>query len=350
MSASRPRGFGSDNQSGAHPDVIAAVVSANEGHVPAYGDDPLTARAHELLRLHFGSSAAPYLVFNGSGANVLCLLAMAAPGAAVICPETAHMNQDECGAPERLAGVKLLTVATEHGKLTPDLVEARIERLGDPHAVQPRVVSISNTTELGTVYSPAEVEALAEVAHERGLLLHVDGARLANAAAACGASLAALTSEAGADAVSFGGTKNGLLLGEAVILLRPELAQGFEYVRKQSLQLASKMRFIAAQFIALLGDDLWRRNAEHANAMASRLAAALEAVDGVRLAHPPEANAVFANLPAPAIQGLAEALPGDHPFYVWDESAGTVRLMCSWDTQPEDVDALAAVVESALGD
>jgi threonine aldolase len=347
--ATNPRGFASDNASGAHPEVIAAIDAANHGHVTAYGDDPFTARALAAFRDHFGDSVRVFLVFNGSGANVLALQTMARPHHAVICPDTAHLHVDECGAPERIAGVKLLPVETPDGKLTPDLAATRVERVGDQHAVQPRVISISESTELGTVYRPAEIAALADFAHERGMLLHVDGARFANAAAALDLPLRALATDAGVDALSFGGTKNGLLAGEAVVLLRPDLAEGFEFVRKQSLQLASKMRFLAAQFTALLDGDLWRRNAAHANAMARRLAEAIEGAEGATLAQPVEANGVFANLPPAAIDRLHAELPGENPFYVWDEAAGTVRLMCSWDTQPEDVEALAAALVEAVG-
>ncbi len=348
MSERHPRGFASDNNSGAHPEVLEAIAAANEGHVVAYGDDDYTTRARERFRDHFGTEAEPFMVFNGTGANVLALQALTRPHEAVICPETAHLSVDECGAPERIAGIKLLPVATGDGKLTPELVAARIERIGDQHASQPRVVSISEATELGTVYSPDEIRALAELVHEHDLYLHVDGARLANAAASLDVPLRALTTDAGVDVLSFGGTKNGLLVGDAIVFLRPELARDFLFIRKQSMQLASKMRFLAAQFDALLAGDLWLRNASHANAMARRLAEAITNLDGVELAHPVEANGVFANLPAPAIGSLYESLPASHPFYVWDEAAGTVRLMCSWDTTDDDVDALAAALEEAL--
>jgi threonine aldolase len=341
-----PRGFASDNFAGAHPDVLAAVADANAGHVQAYGDDPYTAAAHERLREHFGESARPYLVFNGSAANVLSLMQTARPFEAVICPESAHLNVDECGAPERIAGVKLYTVHAPAGKLTPELVEARLRsvRIGDQHAAQPRIVSISNATELGTVYTPGEVRALADLAHERGLLLQVDGARLANAAACLGVALRALTTDAGVDVVSFGGTKNGLMLGEAVIFIDPELADDFEYIRKQSLQLASKMRFVAAQFDALLRDDLWLRNAAHANAMAVRLAHAVKEISGVRITELVESNAVFAILPPAARERLLDAWPGDLPFHVWNEETGEVRWMTAWDTTEDDVDRFAAAV------
>ncbi len=342
-----PRGFASDNNSGAHPEVLAAIAAANDGHVVAYGDDDYTAAAVQRLRDHFGDSVEAFLVFNGTGANVLALQALARPYEAVICPSTAHLNLDECGAPERIAGVKLLPVETPDGKLTPELIAERITGVGDQHASQPRIASISESTELGTVYTPEEIGALAELAHRHEMYLHVDGARLSNAAAALELPLRALTTDAGVDVLSFGGTKNGLLLGDAIVFLRPELARDFRFIRKQSMQLASKMRFLSAQFDALLGGDLWRRNAAHANAMARHLADAISAIDGVEIAYPVEANGVFVTLPAAAIDRLRSALPAALPFYVWDETTGTIRLMCSWDTAEEDVDGLAAALAAA---
>jgi threonine aldolase len=339
----RVKGFASDNNAGVHPEVLAALTDANEGHAAAYGDDPWTARAEELLRAHFGEQSVAYLVFNGSGANVLCLRALCRPWQSVICTAQAHVNVDEGGAPEALAGVKLQAVQTHDAKLTPEHVEWQLGRLGDQHAVQPRVVSVTQSTELGTRYSPYELHALAHVAHERGLLLHVDGARLANAAAALDVSLRELTTDVGVDAVSFGGTKNGLLMGEAVVFCDPAHAEGFAFLRKQTLQLASKGRFLAAQFVALLEGDLWHRSAAHANAMAARLADALLAVPGVRLTQPVQANGVFAILPP----GTAERVRRDWRFYTWDEGTGEVRLMCSWDTTPGEVDAFAADVARA---
>jgi threonine aldolase len=340
--------FASDNHAGAHPEVIEAIAAANVGHVGGYGTDGWSERAAELFRRHFGPDARAFAVFNGTAANVLAIDALTRPHEAVICAATAHLNLDECGAPERIAGVKLLTVATDHGKLAPSDVGRWEPKRGDEHHVQPRVVSITEATELGTLYSAAELRALADAAHERGMLVHLDGARLANAAAALGASLAELTTEAGIDAVSFGGTKNGLVLGDAVVFPRGEGAAGFEFLRKQGMQLASKMRFISAQFEALLGGDLWLRSARHANEMAARLAAAVEATDGVELVHPVEANGVFARLERRAIDRLLAELPGEPPFYVWDEAADVVRWMCAWDTTPEDVDGFAAAVAAAV--
>jgi threonine aldolase len=338
------KGFASDNYAGAHPEVLAAIADANDGHAVAYGGDPWTARAEQLLREHFGEQAVSYLVFNGSAANVLSLRALCRPWESVICAAQAHVNVDEGGAPEQIAGVKLQDVPTPDAKLTPQHVERLLGRRGDEHAVQPRVVSVTQSTELGTRYSPHELHALAHFVHERGLLLHVDGARLANAATALDVPLRALTTDVGVDVVSFGGTKNGLLLGEAVVFCDPALAENFKYLRKQTLQLASKGRFIAAQFVALLEGDLWRRNAAQANAMAARLAEALLDAPGVRLTQSVQANALFAVLPP----GVAASLQRDWAFYTWDEPTGEVRLVCAWDTTADEVDAFAADVFRAL--
>jgi threonine aldolase len=335
--------FASDNYAGVHPEVLAAVAAANEGHEAAYGADPVTIRMELRFREHFGSEARAFPVFNGTAANVLCLEAMTQPWEAVICARTAHINVDECGAPER-AGRKLLTVDTPDGKLTPELVSPLAVRFGDEHAVQPKVVSITQSSELGTRYTPDEIAALAEWAHERGILLHVDGSRIANAAAGLGVELRAITTDAGVDALSFGATKNGAMGVEAAVLLREELARDFRFIRKRGMQLASKMRILSAQLEVLLDGDLWRRNAEHANAMAQRLAAAVGELPGVHITQPVQANAVFALLPP----GAAERLQEQWRFYTWDEATGEVRWMCAWDTPAEDVDAFAAAVADTV--
>ena len=345
-SAAGPRTlFASDNYAGAHPDVLQAVVAANGGWAPAYGNDPWTARLRERLRELFGD-VEPFPVFNGTGGNVTALASILRPHEAVICPETAHINVDECGAPERAAGAKLIGVPTPDGKLTPDLVRPRLVGFGDQHHVQARVLSISQSTELGTVYTPDEIRALARQAHEAGLLLHVDGARLVNAAESLGLDLRALTTDCGIDVLTLGGTKSGLLGGEAVVFFRPGLADGYLYARKQGTQLASKMRFVSAQLLSLFEDDLWRRVAGHANAMARRLSAAVAEIPGVGSAYPVQANAVFATLPAAAIERLHER----YHFYVWDEAGGVIRLMCSWQTTSEDVDELVAALRAAAAD
>ncbi len=334
--------FASDNYAGAHPAVLEAIAAANQGWAQAYGDDDWTARLRERLRELFGD-VEPFPVFNGTGGNVTALSAVLRPYEAVICPETAHINVDECGAPERIAGAKLVDIPAPDGKLTPELLRSRLTGFGDQHHVQARVASISQSTELGTVYTPAEVAALAETAHDAGLLLQMDGARLVNATEALGLELRELTTDCGVDVLTLGGTKCGLLGAEAVVFLRPELAADYQYARKQGTQLASKMRFISAQLLRLFEDDLWRETAGHANAMARRLGDAVAATPGVELAYPVQANAVFAALPAAAIERLHER----YHFYVWDEEAGVVRWMCSWQTTPADVDQLVAALREA---
>ncbi len=339
------RGFASDNSASVHPDVLAAIARVNVGHAFGYGHDDYTRSVDARFTDHFGPDARAFFVFNGSAANVLAIRAACRPWEAVICAETGHMNVDECGAPEAIAGVKLLTVPGENGKLTPELVASRIARVGDEHAVQPRVVSITQCTELGALYTPDETRTIAGAAHDAGLLLHIDGARLSNAAAALGLPLRAITTDIGADILSFGGTKNGLLGAEAVVVLHPALADGFEYLRKQTLQLASKMRFLAAQFDALLTDELWRRCASHANAMAARLADAVAAIPDVTISHPVETNVVFARVDPTVTAALQER----YAFYVWDESSNEVRWMCSWDTTAEDVNEFARGLRDAVG-
>ncbi|HEY2636197.1 MAG TPA: beta-eliminating lyase-related protein, partial [Solirubrobacteraceae bacterium] len=323
------RTFASDNYAGMHPAVLAALGEANEGHAISYGDDPWTARLQELIRTELGEQARAFPVFNGTGANVLAIEALTRSWEAAIVAPGAHLNVDEGGAPER-AGRKLLVAEAEHGRLSVDTVARVAVRFGDEHAVQPKVVSLTQSTELGTVYAPDVVAEIAGWCHDRGMLLHVDGARLANAAAALDLPLGALTTDVGVDAVSFGATKNGAAMAEAVVFLRDDLGEGMAWLRKQSMQLASKMRFLSAQLVALLSDGLWRRNAAHANAMAARLSEAV--APHVEITHPVEANGVFAVLPPAA----TERLQRDWRFYVWDEATGEVRWLCSWDTTPED--------------
>ncbi len=336
------RGFASDNNAGVHPEVMDAIVRANVGHAPGYGADEWTERAEASLRRALGlPDAAVHLVFNGTGANVLALASLLRPWQAVVCAASAHIHEDECGAPERFLGVKLIDVPTDHGKLTPELVERATANLDDPpHRVVPGVLSITQSTELGTVYAPGELEALVAYAHEAELAVHVDGARLANAAAALDVSLGDACR--GADVVTVGGTKNGLLLGEAIVFADGGRAPAAAFLRKQSMQLASKMRFLGAQFEALLEGDLWRSSAGRANQSATRLAAGLEGLPGVVLAHPVEANEVFARLPLDGIEEVQAVAP----FYVWDAAESLVRFVCSWDTTPADVDALVAALSA----
>ncbi|MGM1017961.1 MAG: threonine aldolase family protein [Actinomycetota bacterium] len=338
------RGFASDNYSGIHPEVLAAIAAANGGHQVAYGEDAYTTRLNEVFAEHFGDGVQVFPVFNGTGANVVGLQSMLPRWGAVIAASTAHINVDEGGAPERIGGFKLLTVPTDDGKLTPALVDLEAWGWGDEHRAQPLVVSITQSTELGTLYTVEEVRALADHAHGHGMLLHMDGARISNAAAALDVPLRAFTRDAGVDVLSFGGTKNGAMLGEAIVVLNPEASQGLRFSRKYSMQLSSKMRFVSAQLIALLEGDLWLRNARHSNAMAARLRSAVEAgiadgsIQGVSFTQPTQANGVFATLP----DGIADRLRESFRFYDWDAARNEVRWMCSFDTDESDVDAFVA--------
>jgi threonine aldolase len=338
------RSFASDNYAGVHPEVLAAIAVANEGHQVAYGDDVYTSRLQEVFRGHFGDQAEVFPVFNGTGANVISLQSMTRRWEAVICAASAHINVDEGGAPEKVAGLKLLSSPTGSGKLTPELIDQHAWGFGDVHRSQPKVVSITQTTELGTCYSVEEIAALCDHAHGKGMLVHLDGARLSNAAATLDVPLRAFTTDAGVDVLSFGGTKNGLMFGEAVVVLNPDAVFGVAYLRKSAMQLASKMRFVSVQLEALLGGDLWLRNARHSNAMAQRLAAAVDGIDGVRVDRPVQANSVFAVLPAEVTVRLQER----HKFYVWDEHTGEVRWMCSFDTTEADIDRFAADIAAAM--
>ncbi|WP_219469150.1 threonine aldolase family protein [Nonomuraea rhizosphaerae] len=339
------RSFASDNYAGVHPEILQAIAEANGGHLIAYGDDVYTTSLREVFQRHFGERARAWPVFNGTAANVVSLRAMTAPWEAVICAETAHIHTDEGGAPEVAGGIKLLTVPTPDGRLTPELIDRQAWGFGDVHRAQPRVVSISNTTELGTVYTPEQITAICAHAHDLGLLVHLDGSRLTNAAAALDVPMRALTTDAGVDVLSFGGTKIGMLYGEAVVVLNPEAANGIDYIRKTFMQLSSKMRFVSAQFEALLSGDLWLRNARQANAMGRRLAEALREVPGVEVTRPVEANAVFAVLPG----DVAERVRKRFRFYTWNEATGEVRWMCAFDTTEADVDAFAAAIREELG-
>jgi threonine aldolase len=339
------RGFASDNYAGIHPEVLEAIAVANGGHQVSYGADAYTARLQEVFREHFGGRASAYPVFNGTGANVVALQAMTERWEAVICAESAHINVDECGAPEKVGGLKLLTVPTPLGKLTPELVGLQAWGYGDQHRAQPKVVSITQSTELGTCYTVEEIAAVAEHAHDRGMVVHLDGARIANAAASLDVPLRAFTTDVGVDVVSFGGTKNGLMLGECVVVLNPSAVRGLDFLRKSAMQLASKMRFVSAQFDALLSGDLWLRNAGHANAMARRLEAAVRDIPGVSVQRPVQANSVFAVLPSP----VTERLQKQYPFYVWHEQTGEVRWMTSFDTTEQDIDAFATAIAAEMG-
>jgi threonine aldolase len=338
------RGFASDNYSGVHPEVLAALAAANGGHQVAYGEDEYTQKLEGLIAELFGEGTECFPVFNGTGANVLALQSLLPRWGAVVCASTAHINMDENGAPERIGGMKLLQVPTPDGKLTPELIDREAWGWGDEHRAQPLAVSITQTTELGTCYTPEEVKAIADHVHARGMKLHMDGARLANAAAHLGVPLRTFTRDAGVDILSFGGTKNGMMFGELVVALNPDAAPGLKYLRKMNMQLASKMRFISAQFIALLEDGLWLRSAGHANSMAARLRAAVDGIDGVEPTQATQSNGVFAVLPP----GVADRLRNSFKFYDWNEATGEVRWMCSFDTSEADIDAFVAAIKREL--
>jgi threonine aldolase len=338
------RSFASDNNAVVHPEVLQGMQRANEGHTVGYGDDPHTESAVAKFREEFGQDVAVFFVFNGTAANVLSLQALTRPYHAVLCPELSHIYTDECGAPEKASGCKLLPLAAPDGKLTVETVAHAYHGIGDQHHVQPRVVSITQSTEMGTVYKPQEVEALARFAHERKMFLHMDGARISNAVAAQQLTLRQATRDVGVDVLSFGGTKNGLMGAEAVVFFRPELAIDFLFVRKQGMQLASKMRFLSAQMEALLTNDLWRRNAEHSNRMARLLEQEVKSIPRVKIVYPVEANGVFAQIPREAIEKIKER----YFFYVWDEEESVARWMCSFDTTEGDVHQFADFVGTVI--
>jgi threonine aldolase len=338
------RNFASDNNAGVHPEVLQAIAGANQGHVVAYGDDPYTRSSLAKFEEHFGAGIDVFLTFNGTGANVLGLQALNRPYHAVLCSDYAHIYSDECGAPEKHTGCKLIPLPHQDGKITLDAVRHAHHGIGDQHHVQARVISITQSTEMGTVYTPEEVQALARFAHQHDMFLHMDGARIANAAASLGQTLRQVTRDVGVDVLSFGGTKNGIMGGEAVVFFNREFSSDFLYLRKQGMQLASKMRFIAAQFEALLTNDLWRRSAEHANRMARLLEAELRRIPQVNVVWKVEANGVFAQIPRHALEKIKER----YFFYMWIEEECIVRWMCSFDTTEEDVKEFAQVVAEAV--
>ena len=338
------RSFASDNNAGVHPEVIEALSAVNAGHVVAYGDDPYTARAVKAFEKHLGKNIAVYFVFGGTGANVLGLQAVANSYQAVVCATTAHINVDECGAPEKFSGCKLLSVETPDGKLNADHVKPFLHAVGVEHHVQPRVISVSQATEMGTVYSTRELKALSTFAHKNNMLLHMDGARIANAAVSLNASLKEITADVGVDVLSFGGAKNGMMYGEAVVFFGKSLAADFKFIRKQGMHLPSKMRFIAAQFETLLSGDLWRRSAAHSNRMAQLLAEELKSIPQIRLTQPVQSNGVFAVIPAKYIPALQKK----YFFYVWNEAISEVRLMTSFDTTEDDIHQFIAAARKII--
>lgn len=340
------KSFASDNNAGVHPCILQAIQEVNRGHVVGYGDDPYTRQAIAKFREVFGEQVDVYFVFTGTAANVLSIKAVTRSYHAVITSELAHLHMDECGAPENFTGCKVLVVPTRDGKITVEGIRRHMHGFGFEHHAQPRLVSITQATEMGTVYTPEEIRRIADYVHEYGLLLHMDGARLSNAAASLGVSFREITTDVGVDILSFGGTKNGMMLGESVVFFNPELSRDFKYIRKQAMQLGSKMRFISAQFLAFFEDDLWLHNARHANAMARLLAEKLRNVPRVRITQPVESNAVFAIIPGEAIPRLQEK----YFFYVWNEETSEVRWMASFDTTEEDVEGFVQIIRETLKD
>jgi len=338
------RSFASDNNAGVHPEVLEALGRVNQGHVVGYGDDIHTESAVKAFREHFGHDVKVFFVFNGTAANVLSLQALTRQHHAVLCAEKSHIYTDECGAPERFTGCKLIPLKAATGKLTVAVLEHAYHGIGDQHHVQPKVISITQSTEMGTTYGQDEIKALAQFAHERDMFLHMDGARIANAAVWQGLTLRQATRDLGVDVLSFGGTKNGVMGVEAVVFFRPELARDFLYVRKQGMQLASKMRFMSAQMEALLTNDLWRRNAEHANRMARLLEGEIRKIPKTKVYFPVEANGVFVQIPKSANAKIKES----YFFYDWMEEESVVRWMCAFDTTEEDVRQFAAFVREVV--
>jgi len=344
MKVKNKRGFASDNNAGVHPRILEAFARANDGHVVAYGDDPYTESAVGMFREVFGGETEVFFVYNGTGANVLGLQALTDSFNAVICAETAHINVDECGAPEKFTGCKLITIPTENGKITVDQIKPHLHALGNEHHTQPRIISITQATELGTVYRPEEIEAITRFAHERHMLVHMDGARIANAAVSLDLGLREITRDAGVDILSFGGTKNGMMFGEAVVFFREELAGDFRYIRKQGMQLASKMRYIAVQFEALLTEELWRKNARQANEMATLLAQEVRKIPAIIITQDVDSNGVFAQVP----RGVIPLLQKEYFFYVWDEGTSIVRWMASFDTTEDDIIGFTDLLKAHL--
>ncbi len=338
------RGFASDNNSGIHPEILDAIAAANQGHAVGYGGDELTEKARQRFKQEFGDQTEVFFVFNGTGANVLGLSTLTHSFNSIICAETAHIQVDECGAPEKLTGCKLLPVETKKGKITPEGIRKYLHGFDFEHHSQPKVISISQVTELGTVYSLEEIKAITNLAHEYNLFVHIDGARLANAAVALGLPFRTFTVDAGVDVLSFGGTKNGMMMGEAVLFFNPELTKNTKYIRKQSMQLYSKMRFVSAQFLAYFENELWKRNAAHSNAMAKLLESEVKKIPAIQLTQEVEANGVFAIVPAEIIPQLQEK----YFFYMWDEHRSEVRWMTSFDTEEDDVHNFVALIKSLV--
>ncbi len=338
------RSFASDNNSGVHPLVMDAILKANEGHAVGYGSDEWTKRAESCLAKVFGNDIKPFLVFNGTGSNMLALQTMTRPFHSIISADTGHINSDECGAPAKFTSCMVKEIVTPDGKLTPEMIEPLLHGMGDQHHSQPKVIYISQSTEMGTVYTLDEIKRMCDFAHAHGLYVHMDGSRLANAAARLGVGLRELSRDCGVDILSLGGTKNGMMMGEAVIAFRPELAENLKFYRKQSAQLYSKMRYMSAQYLAYFENDLWLENATHANEMAQLLASKIKDLPGVRFTQKVEANALILTMPRKVIDEMLES----YFFYFWDEDNDEIRLVCSWDTTIEDIESFVGTLSKKL--
>jgi threonine aldolase len=338
------RGFASDNNAGIHPDILKEIISSNSGHVTGYGSDVYTEQAVSLFKEHFGNLAETYFVFTGTAANVLGLSGIMKSWNSIITASTAHLEGDECGAPEKFIGCKVLVVDTPDGKISPELIEKHMHGIDFEHHSQPKVISITQPTEMGTVYTVDEITGIAAFAHARGMLLHMDGARLANAAVSLSLPFKAFTTDAGVDVLSFGGTKNGMMSGESVCFLKPDLSNDFKYIRKQGMQLASKMRFISAQYIGYFRNDLWKKCASNSNAMARMLADRLKLIPEVQVTQEVQSNGVFVIMPA----DVAEKMRSHYFFYPWDEKRSEWRLMASWDTKEEDIEDFIDLLKKEL--
>ncbi len=338
------RGFASDNNAGIHPEILKELAAINEGHVIGYGSDKYTDQAIQLFKEYFGSNTEAFFVFTGTGANVLGISGVTRSWNSIITAYTAHLEQDECGAPEKYAGCKVLTVDTPDGKITVDMIGKHMHGFDFEHHAQPKVISITQSTEMGTVYSVQEIKEIADFAHSRNMFLHMDGARIANAAVTLDMPFKAVTTDAGVDILSFGGTKNGMMFGEAVCFLKPGLSNDFKYIRKQGMQLASKMRFISAQYIAYFRNDLWKKCASHSNAMAGVLAEKIRGISGLKITQAVQSNGVFVIMP----HDVAEKVGQQYFFYPWDENKSEYRLMTSWDTTEEDIDEFVKLLQKEL--
>lgn len=341
----KARGFASDNNSGVHPNILDQFYKVNNGHQVGYGDDIYTKQAIEKFKEQFGRDIEVFFVFNGTGANVLSISTLTQSFNAVLCPETAHIMVDECGAPEKISGCKLIPLPSNNGKITPSVIKPHLHGFDFEHHSQPKIISISQVTELGTVYTVEEIKAICDLAHQHNMYVHMDGARIANAAVALNLSFKAFTVDAGIDVVSFGGTKNGMMMGEAVVFFNKELTKHTKYQRKQSAQLFSKMRFVGAQFIAYFENDLWKKNAEHANKMAAILSEKVKKL-GIEVTQKTEANGVFAILQ----DDIRDKLQKEYFFYPWDENRHEIRWMTSFDTQEEDIDNFCLLLEKLLNE